>query len=220
MLISLALNERVRNTSLRQVSGGMSLNTSRRALLKAGLSATPLLALNFAIPSVASAAAFQPEQWYWYPGHSLSIKAAGKDTGGTCMWMLVENSPREGVPFHKHLKEDESFYVVDGEFEITIDNQTVRGGPGTYAYGPRNVPHRWANIGKTRGRLLNVFTPSGLENYFLSVAIPINSSSERPCVDMTEMAKKMASLRDEYGLVRTGERKYPASDESFGCSKK
>ena len=196
------------------------MNSSRRALLKAGLVASPLLALNLFKPVVVSAAVApsQSELWYWYPGHSLAIKAAGKDTGGTCMWMLVENSPKEGVPFHKHLNEDESFYVVDGQFEITVGDKTVIGGPGTYAYGPRNTPHRWTNVGRARGRLLNVFTPAGLENYFLAVAVPIASSSAKPCVDMAAMAIKMASLRGKYGLIRTGERKYPSTDESFGCS--
>jgi quercetin dioxygenase-like cupin family protein len=123
------------------------------------------------------------EEWYWYPGHSLTFKSIGKDTGGVCTWMLVENSPHEGVPFHKHLHEDESFYVMDGRFEITVGDRSVVGGPGTYLYGPRTVEHRWTNVGAGRGRLLNVFTPSGIEGYFLAVAIPIASSLQQPRVD-------------------------------------
>lgn len=197
------------------------MNSSRRNLLKAGLVASSASLVNRMTMGRAFAAAVpSSEQWYWYPGHSLTIKAAGKDTGGTCMWMLVENAPRQGVPFHKHLYEHESFYVIRGDFEITVGGRTISGGPGTYVYGPRNVPHRWTNIGTDRGQLLNVFTPAGLENYFLEVAIPVPTSSTKPCVDMTEMAKKMAAMRDKYGLVRTGDRKYSATDESFGCSAK
>ncbi len=195
------------------------MNSSRRNILKVGLAASSAVLANCFDPLlVADAAPPSNEHWYWYPGHSLCIKAARKDTGGTCMWMLVENAPREGVPFHKHLNEDESFYVISGEFEITVGDRTATGGPGTYVYGPRNVPHRWTNIGTGRAQLLNVFTPSGLENYFLEVAVPVPSSSAKPCVDMAAMVKKMAALRKKYGLVRTGERKYPATDESFGCS--
>ena len=39
--------------------------------------------------------------------------------------------------------EDESFFVVSGIFEITVGGKTTTGGPGTYAYGPRNVPHQY-----------------------------------------------------------------------------
>ncbi len=193
--------------------------TSRRTLLKQAAIAAPSLALNVSLPIFASNAPAQKEQWYWYPGHSLAIKAAGKDTGGTCMWMLVENGPREGVPFHKHLKEDESFYVIDGTFEIEVGDTSVTGGPGTYVYGPRNVPHRWTNMGNGRGRMLNVFTPPGLEGYFLSVAVPVTTSSENPCADMAQMTKKMAELREQYGLVRTGDRKYHAKDADYFCKK-
>jgi quercetin dioxygenase-like cupin family protein len=153
------------------------------------------------------------EKWYWWPGHSLTFKATGKDTGDMCTWMLVENSPREGVPFHKHLYEDESFYVIDGQFEITIGDKTVVGGPGTYVFGPRQVQHRWTNVGERRGRLINVFTPSGLENFFLAAAIPITSSSQQPSVDMAAMNARMKTLREKFGMIRTGPTKYPRSDD-------
>ena len=123
--------------------------------------------------------------------------------------MLVENLPREGVPFHQHLYENESFYVIDGRFEITVGNRTVVGGPGTYLYGPRNIQHRWTNVGAGRGRLLNVFTPSGIEGYFLAVAVPVGSSSEQPRVDLAAMNAQMVSLREKFGIIRTGTTKYP-----------
>jgi quercetin dioxygenase-like cupin family protein len=188
------------------------LNQSRRALLQRGAVAAPLFISEVFSPLTASAQApAPPEQWYWYPGHSLTMKAIAKDTAATCTWMLVENSPQQGVPFHKHLREDESFYVINGLFEITVGDETVTGGPGTYIYGPRGVPHRWTNMGSARGRMLNVFTPSGLEQYFLSVALPISSSSQQPSVDTATLVPKMAALRDKFGLIRTGSTKYPPS---------
>ena len=184
--------------------------TSRRAMLRQTLIAAPLLSSDLLAPMfAASEPQAAEEKWYWYPGHALSFKSTGKDTGGTCTWMLVENSPKEGVPFHKHLREDESFYVIDGQFEITVGETTVVGGPGTYTYGPRGVQHRWTNVGSSRGRLLNVFTPSGIEAYFLAVAIPIASLSQQPSVDMADLNARMAPLREKFGLIRTGTTKYP-----------
>jgi quercetin dioxygenase-like cupin family protein len=185
------------------------MTESRRTILRTLLTA-PAFSSVFLTPSFAMEDGKAPdEQWYWYPFHTLTVKATGNATGGTCSWMLVENSPRQGVPFHKHRYEDESFYVVDGTFEITVGDATVTGGPGTYVYGPRNVPHRWTNMGSARGRLLNVFAPSGIEEFFLAVGVPIRSSSERPKVDVAAFDAKASSIREKYGVIRTGPPKFP-----------
>jgi len=183
---------------------------SRRAMFHRALIAAPILRSDLFAPMFATADLPAPEEkWYWWPAHSFTFKSLGKDTGDTCTWMLVESTPREGVPFHKHLHEDESFYLIDGQFEITVGDKTVIGGPGAYMYGPREVQHRWTNIGEKRGRLLNVFTPSGLENYFLAAAIPITSSTEQPKVDMAALNARLAPLREKFGVLRTGPTKYP-----------
>lgn len=180
----------------------------RRGFLKRG--ALSLFALPAVVRSGEPVAA-DGDQWFWYPGHLLTMKATGKETGNTCTWMLVENGPREGVPFHKHLYEDESFYVVEGTFEISVGDRTVTGGPGTYMYGPRQVPHRWTNMGTGRGRILNVFAPSGIEGYFLGTAIPIATREEKPAVDLAAFQAKTAAAREKYGIVRTGPLKYPGA---------
>jgi glyoxylate utilization-related uncharacterized protein len=123
--------------------------------------------------------------------------------------MVVENAPREGAPFHKHLHEDESFYVLDGQFEISVGDATTVAGPGGYVYGPRDVPHRWTNVGGSRGRLLSVFAPSGLEGYFLAAGVPVKSSTDHPEVDVAALQARTAPLREKFGIVRTGGLKYP-----------
>ena len=185
------------------------MNKSRRTLLYGGLISLPL-APSIRPPSAFSGETPAPrEQWYWYPGHALTMKSTGKETGGTCTWMLIENSPREGVPFHKHLYEDESFYVVDGLFEIAVGDHSVSAGAGTYVYGPREVPHRWTNIGNSRGRLLCVYTPAGIEGYFLSVAIAVKSSTEQPSINLQEFQWRTAPKREKFGIIRTGPVKFP-----------
>lgn len=190
---------------------GRTVNKMRRSLLQQGLMAAPLLAPILSATTGWAESSASTEQWYWYPGHVFSFKSIGKDTGNTCTWMLVENSPREGVPFHKHLHEDESFYVLDGRFEITVGDATVVGQAGTYLYGPRDVPHRWTNVGDARGRLLSVLAPSGLEDYFFAAAVPIKSPSEDPHVDVAELQARTAPLREKFGIMRTGPLKYPKS---------
>lgn len=175
---------------------------SRRSFLQQTVLAGPFLSGALLESTVADAQTSSDEHWYWYPGHTLTFRAVGKETGGTTTFMLQENSFYEGVPFHKHLHEDESFYVIDGEFEITIGDTAITGGPGTYAYGPRKVPHRWTNVGNGRGRILCVFTPSGIEDYFLAAAIPIKSSTDNPQIDVAEFQARTAPLREKSALFR------------------
>lgn len=185
------------------------MNELRRKLLERGLMAAPLLPSILSIPFAWAEPSASAEQWYWYPGHTFTFKAIGKDTGNTCTWMLVENSPREGTPFHAHMHEDESFYVLAGRFEISVGDKTVVGEPGTYMYGPRNVPHRWTNVGGSRGRLLSMFAPSGLEGYFLAAGVPIKRPTDIPHVNVAELQVRTAPLREKFGIVRTGPLKYP-----------
>lgn len=98
---------------------------SRRWLIREGLISTPIL------PSVLGAAVaheqtpISAEQWYRYPGHAFTMKAIGKQTSGTIAWDADRELTPPRVPFHKHLYEHESFYVVDSAFEITIGDRSV-----------------------------------------------------------------------------------------------
>ena len=186
------------------------MHTTRRTLLRRSLLAAPLLSAGSFVPSLPAAdTSSSSEQWYWYPFHNLTMKATSSDTANTTSWMLIENSPHQGVPLHKHLYEDESFFVVSGIFEITVGDKTTIGGPGTYAYGPRNVPHQWTNMGSNRGRLLNVYTPGGIDKFFLAVGIPIHSSTEQPQVDLGAYDARIKPLREKTGIIRLGPPKYP-----------
>jgi mannose-6-phosphate isomerase-like protein (cupin superfamily) len=184
--------------------------TSRHTLLRRSFLAAPVLPADlFALLHAAAERSSYSEQWYWYPFHNLTMKATSSDTGDTTAWMLIENSPHQGVPLHKHLYEDESFFVLSGTFEITVGGKTTTGGPGTYAYGPRNVPHQWTNMGSGRGQLLNVYTPGGIDKFFLAAGIPIHSSTEQPQVDLAVYDARTKPLREKIGIIRLGPPKYP-----------
>jgi mannose-6-phosphate isomerase-like protein (cupin superfamily) len=187
------------------------MSVSRRSLIRASLIAAPFMLGELALPQFALAEVpnADPNQWFWFPGHSFCMKATGKDTNGMSGWVVCENGPRQGVPFHKHKKEDESFYVVEGTFEISVGDKTITGGPGTYAFGPREVPHRWTNVGTTRGRIMNVFTPAGFEAMFYELGLPIPTSDAPPPRDPAPLIAQMPAVTAKYGNTRTGDFKFP-----------
>jgi mannose-6-phosphate isomerase-like protein (cupin superfamily) len=65
----------------------------------------------------------------------------------------------EGVDPHTHDDHVDSFFVLEGEVEFTIEERTFRGGPGTYVAVPRGVVHGFGNPGPGRIRVLNVHAP-------------------------------------------------------------
>src|SRR5919205_801567 len=90
----------------------------------------------------------------WIVGDTLWFKATSAETGGA--YTVIENVslPGNGPPPHLHENEDESMYVIDGEFEILVGAKTIRAGPGAFAFVPKRTIHRFQCIGDRPGKIL------------------------------------------------------------------
>ncbi|MGH9438624.1 MAG: cupin domain-containing protein, partial [Terriglobia bacterium] len=102
-------------------------------------------------------------------GEIIHIKLRGEDTGGAFAMFEDVTPPRGGVPPHIHHLEDETFYVIEGEYEFTVGGSATRAGPGTTLFCPRDVPHSFRNIGTGAGRTLTIVSPAGFEKFFEEV---------------------------------------------------
>ena len=124
------------------------------------------------------------------------MKLHGRETGGTKAQIDTTCGPQIGPPPHVHHREDETFFVIEGEFEFVCGGATTRGGHGTVARLPRGVPHRFKNIGDTPGRVLVTITPAGLEDFFAEVgALSLEQQTDLP---------PLAALAARYGLEFVG----------------
>src|SRR4051794_16579398 len=94
------------------------------------------------------------------PGRSYALKLLGGQTGDSVM--LFEETAPAGTKstFHLHHDSDEVAYVLEGEVTFLIGDKTVIGGPGAYAFMPRNVPHAWKSTGAETGKVLFLYTPA------------------------------------------------------------
>jgi mannose-6-phosphate isomerase-like protein (cupin superfamily) len=66
----------------------------------------------------------------------------------------------EGVDPHSHADHVDSFYVLEGEAEFLMGDETVRLGPGSYVAAPAGVVHGFRNAGDGELRMLNVHAPN------------------------------------------------------------
>lgn len=121
-----------------------------------------------------------------YGGQEMHVKLAAAQSNGELTVIEDVIPPDSGPPLHVHEKESETYYVLDGEFEFVCGEDHVSGGPGTFVFAPRGLPHRYKNIGSKPGRVLFSFTPAGIEAFFaeLSAAPELN-----PAI-MTEIARR------------------------------
>ncbi len=98
------------------------------------------------------------------------------------------------VPSHAHTREDEIWYVLEGELTFKIDNQLRSAGPGSVVFGPRNLMHSY-RISKAPAKYLLMLTPAGIERIFSEV----DSISKKFPRGSSDFKKRVASLSEKYG---------------------
>ncbi len=94
------------------------------------------------------------------------------DTGGA-FCLLVDHPPVGwSLPTHRHMNEAETIYVVEGEFELDVGGVRSRLSAGETIHVPRGVMHAGVNVGERPGRRVLLFSPAGLERFFLEAGAP------------------------------------------------
>jgi quercetin dioxygenase-like cupin family protein len=98
----------------------------------------------------------------WWLGALAVIKATAADTGGQLTIVDVTDPPGVEAPLHVHHREDEAFWVLEGEVTFEIGGTTIEATAGGFVFGPRDVPHRY-KVGDAGSRMLFILTPGGFE---------------------------------------------------------
>jgi mannose-6-phosphate isomerase-like protein (cupin superfamily) len=103
-------------------------------------------------------------------GDILYLKLTGKDTQGKYTFIEDITAPNQGPPLHVHHREDEGFYILDGDYVFEVDGRRIAAHTGDFLWVPRDVPHCFQNIGSTPGRILLTLEPAGIEDFFAELA--------------------------------------------------
>ena len=99
-------------------------------------------------------------------GDPVYVKADTRNTHGSMTVLEFVVAPKNGPALHTHLREDEVWYVLDGDFRFKAGDAMFRVSTGGMAFGPRGTPHNFQNLGDAPGRLLVITAPSGAERFF------------------------------------------------------
>jgi steroid delta-isomerase-like uncharacterized protein len=102
--------------------------------------------------------------------------------------------PGFGSPYHTHHREDEAFYVLEGEVAFVLDGKWKVAGAGEYVFGPREVPHGFQVVGSAPSRMLILCSPAGFEHFVLDQVTEMTDPVTPP--DMAQMME----LASKYGI--------------------
>lgn len=136
----------------------------------------------------------------WITGGRYAIKTAGRDTDGRFALIEAEVPPGSGPPPHIHRREDEAFYVLEGDVEFHADGSTFTAAPGAWVTLPRNSLHTFRNTGETTARMLVLVSPAGLDDYFLEVGRPVRDDDPPSVPPTPGDIELLLSTGPKYGL--------------------
>lgn len=125
-------------------------------------------------------------------------------TGGASATLLETSPPGGGPPPHKHEHEDETFFVVEGEYELLVDGEWVKGYPGDAFYRARGTVHAFRNSGTTTGKILVMVQPGAFQNYLEEIS-PLSVPGD---------LGKLIEISNRYGIMFPGISDNPAVLES------
>jgi mannose-6-phosphate isomerase-like protein (cupin superfamily) len=141
---------------------------------------------------------------------SIGVRFMIDGTEAGQRFSLVEHpmSPRAlAAPLHRHTREDEYSYVLQGRMGALLGEEVVEAGPGDLVFKPRNQWHTFWNAGDEPCRILEIISPAGFEHYFrelVELGGPAQASPDA-----------LAALNDRYGLAMQPD-SVPALLERFG----
>jgi quercetin dioxygenase-like cupin family protein len=140
------------------------------------------------------------ERSVWYSGQLMTFLATAEDTQGK--FALIEAVARRGnnPPPHIHHREEETFYVLEGEMTFSVGGQTIKATPGTMVCLPREVAHSFV-IDSEQVRMLILLTPAGFEGWFKEFSVPAPAMTLPPPVEVAYGdIQRMLESSARYGI--------------------
>ena len=126
-----------------------------------------------------------------WPGE-WKLRGTESNAGYSVVEINATTLPKGPRPVHVHTREDEAWYVIEGELSFNVGDQAATAGPGTFVFARRDVPHTY-RVTKVPARYLLIASPAGLERLFTEVA---------------ELRKKFTSPTGEFAATAEFEKEF------------
>jgi quercetin dioxygenase-like cupin family protein len=121
------------------------------------------------------------DQPFMFFGAPTVIRSTGETTDNHFFLMeALSMPPGLESPYHVHHKEDEAFYILAGTIAFLCGETWHVAGPGTWVYGPRDIPHGFRVLGTSPAQMLLLCAPAGFERFVRDLSMPLDAPPAAP----------------------------------------
>ena len=101
------------------------------------------------------------------PGDIYTLLATSAETDGDYIALEALVPPDGGPPLHIHHDQIETFYILEGEMEMTLGDHVYEAKAGDFVHVSKGTPHRFLNLSRTTTKMVFTFVPAGdIEEFF------------------------------------------------------
>lgn len=108
----------------------------------------------------------------WAMGSLFEHLVDGGSTDGSLGAALVTQPPGVATPLHRHTREAEAFYLLDGQMTYQAGDELFELYAGCFIYLPQDLPHAFRIRGEAPVRILALTLPAGLLGLYDEVGLP------------------------------------------------
>ena len=124
--------------------------------------------------------------------------------------MIEQLAPRgSGSPLHVHSREDEYFYVIEGELTFWVGGAVSVAPAGSFVFGPKGIPHTYL-VSSEQARFLLVTEPAGFEGFVRALAVSAAAPEIPPAPTAPPDMEPVLRAAADYGLEILGPPGIPA----------
>lgn len=134
----------------------------------------------------------------WWMDSLAVIKTTAAHTGGQMSIIEITEPAGAQAPLHVHYREDEGFWILEGEATFEVGGQVFQARAGDYLFGPRGIPHRYT-VGAAGCRMLFIFTPGGFEELIRLTSEPAQAHVVPPASDTPPDMEQFMAAVHAYG---------------------
>jgi quercetin dioxygenase-like cupin family protein len=133
-------------------------------------------------------------------GDVYRFLATGEETNGKYALIEAIVPPGGGPPPHVHSREEEGFYILEGEIRFTVGEKRIVATAGMFANMPVGTPHSFKNESNRSARMLISVAPAGLEQMFLEVGVPVAQGATTALPPTKDEIEKLLAVAPKYGI--------------------
>jgi quercetin dioxygenase-like cupin family protein len=140
---------------------------------------------------------------FWSFGALATIKASAETTDGRVAVIELLAAKGSGSPLHVHHRENEWFYVIEGELTFWVGGRVIHAPAGSFVFGPQDIPHTFM-VSSELARFLLVTEPGGFEKFMRELSQPaLTLTPPPPPTEPPDMAL-IFSTAARYGIEILG----------------